>query len=125
MIFVFGSNEAGRHGKGAALHAKRFHGAKNGVGNGPQGNAYGIPTKDKNLETLPLKEIDAYIGEFVAYAKAHPELTFQVTQVGCGLAGFKGFQIAKSFAFFNPPPNCQFDSRWKQWLPNNPSWGAK
>lgn len=26
-IFVFGSNQAGKHGKGAALHAKQYHGA--------------------------------------------------------------------------------------------------
>ena len=28
VIFVFGSNLAGRHGRGAALHAKRYYGAK-------------------------------------------------------------------------------------------------
>ena len=33
-IFVFGSNEAGRHGKGAALYAKQHYGAEYGVGNG-------------------------------------------------------------------------------------------
>ena len=43
-IFVFGSNQAGRHGKGSALEARRNHGAVYGVGEGPTGNAYAIPT---------------------------------------------------------------------------------
>ena len=45
-IFVFGSNLAGRHGKGAALHAKLHYGAIVGRGVGRQGNSYAIPTKD-------------------------------------------------------------------------------
>ena len=52
MIFVFGSNLAGRHGKGAALHAKKFYGAEYGVGVGPTGNAYAIPTKDSDLKSF-------------------------------------------------------------------------
>ena len=38
-IFVFGSNEAGIHGKGAALLAKKW-GASNGIGEGIQGQTY-------------------------------------------------------------------------------------
>ena len=37
-VFVFGSNLAGRHGKGAALHARQHHGAIYGRGCGPQGD---------------------------------------------------------------------------------------
>ena len=44
MIFVFGSNLAGRHGKSAALHAIRHHGAVYGLGIGPQGRSYRILT---------------------------------------------------------------------------------
>jgi hypothetical protein len=44
-VFVFGSNLAGRHGKGAALAARREHGAIYGQGEGPQGFAHAIPTK--------------------------------------------------------------------------------
>ena len=58
-IFVFGSNEAGRHGKGAALHARQHYGAKYGVGFGRTGDAWAIPTKDAQLRTLPLDRIDA------------------------------------------------------------------
>lgn len=45
-IFVFGSNLAGRHGKGAALWARQHRGAIYGQGIGLQGNSYAIPSKD-------------------------------------------------------------------------------
>ena len=51
-IFAFASNLAGRHGKGAALRARQNYGAVYGIGVGRAGNAYAIPTKDKNLNTL-------------------------------------------------------------------------
>ena len=51
MIFVFGSNLAGRHGAGAALCALREHGAIYGQGVGLQGNSYAIPTKDSKFKT--------------------------------------------------------------------------
>ena len=87
-VFVFGSNLAGKHGKGAALHASREHGAVHGVGVGRTGNAYAIPTKDAGLRTLPLSEIKGYVLEFLRYAKAHPDLRFEVTRIGWGLAGY-------------------------------------
>lgn len=43
-IFVFGSNQSGRHGKGAAKTALGW-GAKWGQAEGLQGKTYGIPTK--------------------------------------------------------------------------------
>ena len=48
-VFVFGSNLAGRHGRGAALWARQHRGAIYGQGVGRQGNAYAIPTKDDRL----------------------------------------------------------------------------
>jgi hypothetical protein len=54
-IFVFGSNLAGTHGAGAAKQALKF-GAVYGEGNGRCGwSTYAIPTKDKNIKTLPPK----------------------------------------------------------------------
>ena len=44
-VFVFGSNLAGRHGRGAARAAVREHGAIYGQGEGLQGNSYAIPTR--------------------------------------------------------------------------------
>jgi hypothetical protein len=96
-IFVFGSNLAGRHGKGAALHARQHHGAIYGQGEGPQGNSYGIPTKDEKLRTLPLEAIARYVARFIAYAKSHPEKVFKLTAIGCGLAGYRPSDIAPMF----------------------------
>jgi hypothetical protein len=106
-IFVFGSNLAGRHGKGSALYARQHCGAIYGQGVGRQGGSYGIPTKDKNLNVLPLETIKFYIEQFIRYASEHSELEFQVTRVGCGLAGYSPKQIAPLFD--NAPNNCYFD----------------
>lgn len=96
-IFVFGSNLAGRHGKGAALAANREHGAVYGVGVGRTGGAYAIPTKGRNLEVLPLDMIGDYVADFLEYARANPDLQFQLTAIGCGLAGYDPRQIAPMF----------------------------
>lgn len=96
-IFVFGSNLAGRHGKGAALHARKYCGAVYGQGEGLQGSSYAIPTKDANLQTLPLDTIAVHVAVFLEFAFAHPELHFQVTPIGCGLAGYKPRDIAWMF----------------------------
>lgn len=104
VIFVFGSNLAGRHGKGAALHARLNFGAQYGVGLGRTGMAYAIPTKDHRLKTLPLSAIKSYVDDFIRYAKENPELIFQVTRIGCGLAGYSDYQIAPMF--LDAPGNC-------------------
>jgi hypothetical protein len=113
-IFVFGSNSAGRHGKGAALFARRHHGAKYGQGEGLQGNSYGIPTKDARLRSLPLPEIALAVDRFIAFATAHPELQFQVTRVGCGLAGYRDEEIAPMFT--GAPANCVLPDEWKPFV---------
>jgi hypothetical protein len=109
-IFVFGSNLAGRHGKGAALCARQDHGAVYGVGAGRTGNAYAIPTKDYALATLPLESICRHVGYFLSYAEEHPELHFQVTKIGCGLAGYSEEQIRPMFAA--APSNCHLPNGW-------------
>lgn len=108
-VFVFGSNLAGRHGKGSALEAVREHGAIYGVGHGRQGDAYAIPTKgfaigprDK-MPTLPLPMIQYFVRVFLDYARAHPSDTFNVVPIGCGLAGYNPAQIAPFFDY--PPAN--------------------
>jgi hypothetical protein len=109
-IFVFGSNLAGRHGKGAALHARDNCGAKYGKGSGRTGMAYAIPTKGYRLETLPLDRIKRAVEDFIAYAVAHPELRFQVTPIGTGLAGYSHEEIAPMFA--RAPSNCDMPEEW-------------
>ena len=88
-IFVFGSNLAGMHGGGAAYAALRQFGAKLGQGVGLQGQSYAIPTMQGGVET-----IEPYVTEFIEFAKAHPELFFYVTRIGCGIAGFRDREIA-------------------------------
>lgn len=102
-VFVFGSNLAGRHGKGAALEAKLNHGAIYGQGMGMQGNSYAIPTKGFRLEVLPISVIQTHVRAFLSFAWSHPQKQFRLTAIGCGLAGYKPEEIAPMFA--NAPPN--------------------
>jgi hypothetical protein len=110
-IFVFGSNEAGRHGKGAALTALRHWGAKHGQGFGRAGNSFAIPTKDARLRPLPLEAIRRYVADFIDYAKGHQELSFLVTRVGCGLAGYSDDDIKPMFV--DAPRNCRLPDEWR------------
>ncbi len=122
-VFVFGSNEAGIHGAGAALEARLNHGAVLGKGLGHYGNSFAIPTKDGVLRTLPIGAVRSYVEYFLRYAKDNPKLTFQVTCIGCGLAGFRHEQIAPLFK--DAPDNCLFDKAWQPWLPFQAKfWGT-
>ena len=97
QIFVFGSNQSGRHGKGAAKTALGW-GAIYGQAEGLQGKTYGIPTKDQSIRrTLRIDEIKPYVDRFIEYARNHPELIFLVSEIGCGLAGMKPKQVAPLF----------------------------
>lgn len=111
MIFVFGSNLAGRHGKGAALCALRQHGAIYGVGEGKAGNSYAIPTKDRNIQTLPLEDIKRHVGIFLHHAAMNWSDQFNVTRIGCGLAGYRETDIAPMFE--EAGPNVHLPSGWR------------
>ncbi len=91
-IFVFGSNLAGAHAGGAARIANMYFGAIWGQGVGLQGQSYAIPTMQGGVET-----IRPYVDEFIAFARQHPEYTFLVTRIGCGIAGFREEEIAPLF----------------------------
>jgi hypothetical protein len=95
--FVFGSNEAGRHGGGAAYVAWKNFGAIYNQGFGPQGYCFAIPTKDWEIESLPLDKIRPYINSFIDYARVQNNLLFYVTKIGCGLAGYTPEDIAPMF----------------------------
>lgn len=112
-IFVFGSNLAGRHGAGAALFARKNHGAIYGRGVGLQGNSFAIPTKDKSITTLPLPRIREYVDAFIVFAKANPLMEFEVTRIGCGLAGYTDSDIAPMFK--DAPKNCTLPKGWKEY----------
>ena len=118
MIFVFGSNEQGIHGGGAAKVARDQYGAILHQGFGPQGNSFGIPTCHVPVGRpgwkIPFSKVQFYISCFLIYADqvaaVDREETFQVTQIGCGFAGWTKEQIAPLFAL--APGNCLFDTDW-------------
>ena len=113
-IFVFGSNERGAHGLGAALLAKQLYGAEPGVGRGLMGRCYAIPTKDRFMRPNSLREIKRDVGFFIEFTHSHPEMFFWVTRVGCGLAGYKSHQVAPLFRDCNT--NCNFAYQWRPFL---------
>lgn len=120
LVFCFGSNELGRHGAGAALVAYKKYGARMGFSYGHMssnwGDSFAIPTKDQKLKPLSTHRIGGYVQGFLAYAEGHPELEFQVTRIGCGLAGHKDYDIAPMFKF--APNNLLFDEKWALLLPS-------
>lgn len=115
-IYVFGSNLAGRHGKGSALKAVEKHGAIMGRGVGRQGNSYAIPTKNKDLKPLPLTRIHRYVAEFLYYVANNPSDTFNVVEIGCGLAGYSPAQIAPMFR--NRPENINLPETFLKAIEN-------
>lgn len=90
-IFVFGSNIQGAHGGGAARYAYQNFGAEWGVGEGITGRTYALPTMEGDASMKRAVE------RFIDCAKAHPELTFLVTAIGCGIAGYTPDEVAPLF----------------------------
>jgi hypothetical protein len=101
-IFTFGSNTQGRHGKGAAKFAMQKFGAKWGDAEGLTGRCYALPTVGDNLSKMSINSIATHVRRFYKCAEKHPELTFLVTLVGCGLAGHKIKDIAPLFNYQLP-----------------------
>lgn len=90
-IFVFGSNKQGMHGGGAAWVAHKKFGAEWGVGEGLTGRTYALPTMEGAASMKKAVE------QFTDCARRHPELTFLVTAVGCGIAGYTPQEVAPLF----------------------------
>lgn len=109
-IFVFGSNLAGRHGKGAALEARKHWGLIYGLAYGYSGQSYGIPTKDTALASLPPDYIACGVQTFLQAASASRK-KFLITAIGTGLAGYRHEQIAPLFR--DAPSNCVLPLAWK------------
>ncbi|WP_029065421.1 hypothetical protein [Labrenzia sp. DG1229] len=111
-VFVFWSNRAGRHGKGAALYAKKQFGAQRGVGEGRTGDAYAILTKGERLELLEWHQIEPLIERFVEYARPHPHVTFHLTPVGTGLAGHSTEKLWVTLKPLGIPNNVLLTASW-------------
>ena len=130
-------------GAGAALAAVKHFGAVHGVGFGYSqktahnpasrrkmlvAHSFAIPTKDWSLQTLPLEQIKLYVESFLAFAKANKNLTFKMTQIGCGLAGYEAADIAPMFAEYEEAcnSNITYDTAWAPFLQNQYTkfWGS-
>jgi hypothetical protein len=98
-VFVFGSNLSGIHGAGAAKFAFSQLGYpwKKGIGLNIEETAYAIPTKDKNIKTLPIVDIQYYVAVFLEFTTYYKDKRFLVTEIGCGLAGYSPEDIAPLF----------------------------
>lgn len=117
-IWVFGANEAGKHGKGSARVAHVNFRAEYGAGHGPTGQAYGIPTQGRHLQALPLTRIELSVADFLAYANVHPQLNFFVSRVACTASGatvsYTDAQIAPLFD--QAPRNGSLPERWRPYV---------
>lgn len=110
-VFVFGSNEAGRHGAGAALQARRKFGAEYGVGEGLTGQCYAFPTLDGSLHRRSRVQLLASRDRLYEVCEANPGKSFLLTKVGCGLAGFAEADMRAMFAL--PPKNLVLPEDWR------------
>lgn len=108
-VFVYGANQAGRHGAGAARVALIAYGAEYGK-IGWVGQSYGIPTKDHQLKTLPVETIRKEVSAFLDDVRDHPEYEFVLTRIGCGLAGYRDEDIAPLFS--GRYPNLHKPDAW-------------
>lgn len=122
-IFVFGSNPEGRHGAGAARTAREKFGAIYGQGEGLQGNAYALPTKDlrikenNGLRSISAEQITENIRKMYDVAKQNPSKKFKVAYTNelneTTLNGYSGAEMIKMFKDAGPiPSNVIFSKNW-------------
>lgn len=96
-IIVVGTNSAGRHAGGLAREAALKWGLLEGFSEGLIGRCYGFPTLDHQFERLTFGILEDERRRFYECAIANPDLTFLLTKVGCGIAGFKEEDIKQLF----------------------------
>ena len=109
-VFVFGSNKAGQHDGGAAKVAYDKFGAIYGIGHGLVGQSYAFPTLGKNLEKLDELDLKHAVTIFKYTVMRLPAVTFYLTKVGCGIAGYPEEDMKK--LFINTPPNVIKPEGW-------------
>lgn len=121
-IFVFGSNPEGRHGAGAAKIARKQFGAIYGQGEGLQGNAYALPTKDlrvkknKGYKSISPEKIIDSIKKLYETAKQNSDKQFKVAYRNTtkkSLNGYTGLEMIEMFnAAGTIPSNVIFSKEW-------------
>lgn len=111
---VFGSNLAGYHGAGLAKEVfKNLEFPwKQGFGFNEDKNAFAFPTKDADIQPLPLKDIKYYTYLLEEYIVKYKNIEFLITEVGCGLAGYEPKDIAPMFKKISKLPNVSLPKRF-------------
>ncbi len=112
-VFVFGSNLAGRHGRGIARQALDNFGAIYGQPNGLQGDSYAIPIKDRRGCPLEPAVSNIFVAQFVEFTKKHPDLTFFVTQIGKEINKNHEEALAE---MFRDAERCWFPCDWEPYI---------
>ena len=56
--------------------------------------------------------IRPYVDDFIKFAKEHPKITFLVTRIGCGIAGFTDGEISPLFAKAHGINNIVLPEGW-------------
>lgn len=122
VVFVFGSNPEGRHGAGAAKVARLRFGAVYGKGEGLQGNAYAIPTKDLRVRknngyrSISAKDITQSIRRLYECARQHPDKRFCIAYRNIcsrSLNGYTGIEMIRMFIDAGPiPDNIYVSEEW-------------
>lgn len=119
-IFVFGSNLNGAHMGGAARMAHSRFGAIWGKGEGLMGRSYAFPTLDQQMQRVAQGAFRESFRLFLHCVMEHPQLTFYLTKIGCGIAGWKESEVRQMLwetwaAMQNPKqPNTEANT-----LPSN------
>lgn len=60
-----------------------------GQGGTSAGSSYALPTMYGSDYHATGLAVGRHVAAFIEFAKIRPDLTFRVTRVGCGLAGFR------------------------------------
>lgn len=107
-IFVFGSNDQGNHAGGAARFAVDEFGAIWGQARGLQGQSYANITIG---EGVSVETIGQEVQDLFAFARGNPELTFLMTKIGVGIAGYPEDQMQALFAT-GVPDNVLLPPAW-------------
>ncbi|MGN6417761.1 MAG: A1S_2505 family phage non-structural protein [Pseudobacter sp.] len=96
-VFVFGTNQYGKHAGGAAAIAQEKFGAIDAVPIGLAGKTYGIITTSYSGQVMTLDFIRDQVKVLYQFATYREELTFYVTKIGTGIAGYMIEDIANVF----------------------------
>lgn len=97
-VFVFGTNQYAEHAGGAARIAAEKFGAIKGIApSGLCNQSYGIITTSFCEMPVTIEFVKKQVEVLYEFARLRPDLTFYVTKIGTGIAGFTISEVAKVF----------------------------